>query len=207
MGQVEGKDYWNGGGFDFKMNETAKASRRRAIETFTKVFNWNEIFVGNGLDVGCGSDLLPVDGCKPFEREHGNAELLDEIIPLESLDYLHASQCLEHMGNPADALARWYRCVRKGGHLVISVPDFDLYEKRLFPSRWNPDHRAGFSIWRKSYPNCPLFYHVPTMLKGYNVKLCRLIATNFDFNKPDSVDQTWLECESVEAWVEFVIKK
>lgn len=188
-------------------NETAKATRRRAIETHNGVFNWPEIFKGNGLDVGCGQDILPVNGCKPFEREHGNAELLDEIIPLESLDYLHASQSLEHMSNPADALARWSRCVRKGGHLVISVPDWDLFEKRLWPSRWNPDHKAAFSMWRKAHVNVPIFYHVPTMLKEYNVKLCRLIETNFDYNAPDSVDQTWEEDRGTEAFIEWVIQK
>jgi SAM-dependent methyltransferase len=187
--------------------ETSKAMRRRMIENSLGVFPWLEILKGEGLDVGAGDDPLQIGGCQHFDKDDGDAEKLDELIAHASLDYLHASQCLEHMLDPADALARWFRCVRKGGHLVISVPDFDLFEKRLWPSKWNPDHEAGFSLWRKSYPNCPLFYHVPTMLSGYNVKLLRLVATNFNYNLSDEVDQTWHESDGVEAFIEFVIQK
>ena len=99
------------------MRESSKAIRRRWVEDAQGVFPWRSIFVGNGLDVGAGDDKLPFDDCKAFDKENGNAEKLDEIIPLESLDYLHGSQSLEHMADAADALARWFRCVKK---VVIS---------------------------------------------------------------------------------------
>jgi SAM-dependent methyltransferase len=188
-------------------NETAKATRRRWIEDFKGEFPWLKIFTGNGLDVGCGPDKLPLGDCKPFDKEHGDAEKLDEIIALNSLDYLHASQCLEHMSNPADALARWLRCVRKDGHLIFSVPDFDAYEKRHWPSKFNGDHRAAFSMWRKGFPNVPLFYHVPSMLKDYNVKLCRLVLTHYNWNLSDEIDQTLEETQGTECFIEAVIQK
>ena len=150
-----------------------------------------------GLDVGAGDDKLPFDDCKAFDKENGNAEKLDEIIPLESLDYLHGSGSLGHHGGLTDTLARWFRCVKKGGYLIASVPDFDAYEKRCWPSKFNGDHKWAFSLWRKGALNCKNFIHVPTLLAPFNVKLSRLVLTNFDFQKPDDVDQTREESEGV----------
>ncbi len=36
--------------------------------------------------------------------------------------------------------------VRPGGHLFFIVPDEDLYEQGVFPSRFNGDHKATFTI-------------------------------------------------------------
>lgn len=187
-------------------SETTKAWIRRLEEDETTKNNfWKSIFSGKGIDIGCGMDKLPLEQCQPFDLQHGDANRIDELLPANSFDYVHASQCLEHMNNPADALARWMKIVKPNGHAIITIPDFDLYEKRVWPSRYNSDHKAAFSLERESYPNVPQFYNVPKMLKDYNVVLCRLVTKNYDFNLPDHVDQTrfdWVEC-----FIEFVLKK
>ncbi|MBN8899200.1 MAG: methyltransferase domain-containing protein, partial [Rhodospirillales bacterium] len=65
-----------------------------------------------------------------------------------SFDFLYSSHCLEHLPDPRAALAAWLRVVRSGGHLVIAVPDEDLYEQGRWPSAFNPDHRWTFTLYK-----------------------------------------------------------
>lgn len=187
-------------------NETSKAWKRRLKED-SELQNefWRNIFSGKGIDIGCGGDKLPLEGCDPFDIGQGDANKIDEYFTQDNFDYIHASQCLEHMKVPHDALERWMRIVKPGGYAVITIPDFDLYEKRVWPSKFNWDHKAVFSLWRKGYHNVSPFYHVPTMLKNYNVILCRLVSDNYDWNAPDNIDQT--VHTQAECFIEFVIKK
>ncbi len=58
------------------MNEASKAMRRRLIEDELGIFNWSEIFTGNGIDVGCGPDKIWYDSCRAFDLEHGDANVI-----------------------------------------------------------------------------------------------------------------------------------
>ena len=49
------------------MNEASKAMRRRMLEDKLGIFNWGDIFVGNGIDVGCGPDKIKYDSCIAFD--------------------------------------------------------------------------------------------------------------------------------------------
>jgi 2-polyprenyl-3-methyl-5-hydroxy-6-metoxy-1,4-benzoquinol methylase len=40
-----------------------------------------------------------------------------------SLDFLIANHVIEHLANPLGTLSEWYRCLKDGGHLYMSVPD------------------------------------------------------------------------------------
>lgn len=64
----------------------------------------------------------------------------------EQFDFVYSSHCLEHMRDPRRTLLGWWQLVRPGGHLFFIVPDEDLYEQGVFPSRFNPDHKATFTI-------------------------------------------------------------
>jgi hypothetical protein len=50
------------------------------------------------------------------------------------------------MRDPRKAVLEWWKLVKPGGHLFFIVPDEDLYEQGIFPSRFNPDHKATFTI-------------------------------------------------------------
>ena len=65
-------------------------------------------------------------------------------------DFVHSSHCLEHMVNPVAALGNWIRICRPGGHLVITVPDEDLYEQGVFPSTFNPDHKWTMTMGKEA---------------------------------------------------------
>lgn len=192
------------------MNETSKAMRRRYCEDKTGVFPWWQTFQGEGLDVGAGKDKLMFPGCKGFDVEDGDANVLTNHIPEESLDYIHSSQCLEHMLDPYRALAEWIACLRPGGHAIITVPDWCLYEHMIWPSRFNPDHKSTWSMWLKG-SEAPIHIYVPDYLATFqyctDIKLCRVVDTNYRYDLPENVDQTWVEADGVEAFIEFVLQK
>lgn len=131
------------------MKECSKSIMRRLHEPNFA----NRYFVGTGLDVGGGPDplglyieLFPrMKGVRSFDKEDGDAQALESVED-ESVDFLHSSHCLEHLEDPAAGLANWFRVVKPGGHLVIMVPDEDLYEQGEFPSTWNGDHKWTFTI-------------------------------------------------------------
>ena len=119
------------------MDETTKTRRL-----------WGEletaILQGKGIDIGCGSDPVTPEVCK-FDTQHGDANQITKHVH-EEFDYVFSSHCLEHMRNPGEAILEWWRLVRPGGHLFFIVPDEDLYEQGVFPSRFNRDHKATFTI-------------------------------------------------------------
>lgn len=45
------------------------------------------------------------------------------VIPSQSYDFILASHVLEHTANPLKAITEWLRVLRKGGVLLIIVPD------------------------------------------------------------------------------------
>lgn len=99
---------------------------------------------GDGLDIGCGPDPI-VPGVRAFDVGDGDAnEILHHVSG--SFDFVFSSHCLEHMRDPADALRQWWQLVRPGGLLIVIVPDEDLYEQGYFPSLFNSDHKATFTI-------------------------------------------------------------
>jgi glycosyltransferase involved in cell wall biosynthesis/SAM-dependent methyltransferase len=55
---------------------------------------------------------------------------VDELRDDETFDLLCAFEVLEHISDDRDALDRWVRHVRPGGHVVVSVP--------AEPDRWGP---------------------------------------------------------------------
>lgn len=119
------------------MNETTKTR---------KIWGPLEVSIlrGSGIDIGCGSDPV-MPGVRRFDRADGDANHITRFIH-EQFDFVYSSHCLEHMEDPRAALREWWQLVKPGGHLIFIVPDEDLYEQGVFPSRFNPEHRATFTI-------------------------------------------------------------
>ena len=113
----------------------------------------NRYFVGNGLDIGGGPDplglyieLFPrMKGVKVWDKNDGDAQTLEGVED-EQFNFVHSSHCLEHVDDPTIGLKNWFRALKPGGHLIITVPDEDLYEQGQFPSTWNKDHKFTFTI-------------------------------------------------------------
>lgn len=191
------------------MNETAKATRRRLLESSSGVFDWEKVFRGRGLDIGCGPDILPFRDVEGFDLPR-DANHLSRYYHPGTFDYLHSSQSLEHMRHP-DVIRDWAIVLKTGGYLVVTVPSWELYERMVWPSRFNPDHKSSWSMWQKGSP-APIHILVPEWLKKHEdiyevVFGPRLVDDNYDYNLPSNVDQTYVEADGVEAFIEFVLKK
>ena len=115
----------------------------------------NKYFVGDGLDIGGKPDPLGLyrevfsrmRSVRTWDLEDGDAQHLAGV-PDASYDFVHSSHCLEHLHDPAEGLRHWLRVVKPGGHVIVTVPDEDLYEQGQFPSTFNLDHKWTFTIYK-----------------------------------------------------------
>jgi SAM-dependent methyltransferase len=182
------------------MNETTKARPRRVAEGF-----YDRFLRGKGLDIGCGLDKV-VPEAVGYDIENGDAQQLADIEN-ETFDYVYSSHCLEHMRDPLVALLNWWRVVKPGGHLIVAVPDEDLYEQGIVPSCFNPDHKVTFTIskersWSPVSRNLiDLLRHLPR----HKVISLRIIDTGYDYEKLGSDEDQTLG--TAEAGIEAVIEK
>ena len=133
--------------------ETGKALARRLGDSrFLR-----EWFVGDGIDIGAGNDRLELyleyfplmTSCLSWDKENGNGETV-ETIKNNSMNFVYSSHCLEHITDPYKALQNWIRITKLGGHLILAVPDEDLYEQGVFPSTFNKDHKWTFTVMKKT---------------------------------------------------------
>ena len=100
---------------------------------------------GRVLDIGCGDDRVSANA-EGFDKPQGDANHILRYFQPESFDCVHSSHCLEHMVDPGRCLAEWWSLVKPGGHMIIVVPDEDLYEQGVWPSAFNPDHKHTFRL-------------------------------------------------------------
>src|SRR5258708_1748845 len=123
-----------------------EASKTRAL----RPRDFAEIYLnGRVIDIGCGPDLV-VPHAEPFDLEHGNAEEIAGIREMGAYDAVCSSHCLEHMRNVPKALEQWWALVRERGYLIVVVPEEDLYEQGGWPSLFNRDHKATFTLGRQT---------------------------------------------------------
>ncbi len=192
------------------MKECSKSIQRRLADSnFLRRY-----FVGNGLDIGGKPDplllykeLFPLmSNVKTWDWEDGDAQFLGSVAE-NSFDFVHSSHCLEHLIDPAEGLRNWFRAVRQGGYVVITVPDEDLYEQGEFPSSFNRDHKWTFTIFKaKSWSNCSL--NLLDMFRELGpaaevVKIEQISATyRFDLPRFDQTLTPVAECG-----IEVIIRK
>jgi SAM-dependent methyltransferase len=156
------------------MNETSKTK---------KIWGpWEaSILSGSGIDIGCGSDPVTPD-VQRFDRAEGDASHITEYVH-EQFDFVYSSHCLEHLPDPAEALRKWWQLVRPGGHLIFIVPDEDLYEQGVFPSRFNPEHRATFTI-SKARSWSPVSLNVLDLARALpNAELVSLVLQDHGYDR------------------------
>jgi len=134
------------------MHEASKALTRRLHDSrFVTRY-----FVGNGIDIGCGPDPVSqyaeqfplMQQVKNWDMPDGDAQYLASITD-ESVNFVHSSHCLEHMRDPEIAMQNWLRVLKPGGHMIITIPDEDLYEQGKFPSTLNSDHKWTFTLHKQ----------------------------------------------------------
>jgi SAM-dependent methyltransferase len=174
-------------------------------------------FVGAGLDVGSGHDPLTrnasafrlIHSLAIWDRPQGDAQFL-ATVPDNTFDFLHASQILEHLVDPKVGLFNWIRVVKPGGYLIITVPDEDLYERGSWPSKFNPDHKWSFTIYKKESWNNGRSLNVLDLCLHFGdvveVEKIELIRDFFHENWPPHIDQTAATI-TVESSIEMILRK
>lgn len=192
------------------MKECSKSIQRRLVDSnFIRRY-----FVGDGIDIGGKPDplmlykeLFPmISSVKTWDWEDGDAQFLANVAD-NSFDFIHSSHCLEHLVDPIEGLKNWFRVVREGGYMVITVPDEDLYEQGVFPSSYNRDHKWTFTIFKtNSWSNRSL--NLLNMVRELGaaidvIKIEQLSATyRFDLPRFDQTLTPVAECG-----IELVIRK
>lgn len=203
--------------------ETSKAIPRRLRDP---AFH-QKYFVGTGLDVGAGGDplsryvrLFPLlERVATFDVPGSEAEHVGDATTLAGLpdaifDFVHSSHCLEHIADYEQALVNWLRVTTPGGHVIVLVPDWELYEHETWPSVFNMDHKHCFTMKPPTAPRWLAMYNagelvsVPQLLEkvvtnyGAGVVRCELLEGTY---LPDVItDQT---IGIGECAIEFVLRK
>ena len=135
------------------MKECSKSISRRMHD-----INFiSKYFVGTGVDIGGKPDplllymeLFPsISNIRTWDWEDGDAQKM-ESVQSQFYDFVHSSHCLEHLVDPKEGLFNWFRVLKKGGYLIITVPDEDMYEQGVFPSSFNRDHKWTFTPHKSS---------------------------------------------------------
>jgi SAM-dependent methyltransferase len=121
------------------MHEASKTNLVRTPDFSEKYLS------GRVLDIGAGGDLV-CGWAESFDKKDGDANAIDRYFAPKTFDSVHSSHCLEHMINPASALAGWWSILKPGGFLILVVPDEDLYEQTIWPSAFNSDHKSTFRL-------------------------------------------------------------
>jgi SAM-dependent methyltransferase len=174
----------------------------------------NRYFAGNGIDIGGRPDPLALYrelfprmlSVRTWDWEDGNAQHLAGVGD-ESLDFIHSSHCLEHLEDPHEGLANWFRVLRPGGHMIVTVPDEDLYEQGVFPSTFNRDHKWTFTI-HKPRSWCDRSINVLELLVALGptaqILKVQLLDASYRYSLP-RFDQTLTPVG--ECGIEFVVRK
>jgi SAM-dependent methyltransferase len=102
------------------------------------------LFSGKGIDIGCGNSPMTAN-CVQFDQKDGDANHITEYIK-DKFNWVFSSHVLEHMNDPYQAIQEWFKLVAPEGRLIVTVPDEDLYEQGMFPSKYNKDHKWTFTI-------------------------------------------------------------
>ena len=187
------------------MYEQSKAAKRRMHQPAFLT----RYFVGDGLDIGAGPDgLSRYVGVFPLMRSvrdwdvaDGDAQYL-KGVPDESVDFVHSSHCLEHMRLPLTAAYEWLRVLRPGGHLIVTVPEMEMYERGHWPSAFNPDHKWRFTA-KNTLADAVDVRWLLMQLEGTELERFEVLR---EFFRPDDPsDQTMGPV--AECAIEFVLRK
>ena len=176
------KDEPNGRVLDIPAGEGALAVRIRRL----------------GYDVSC-CDLYPeifkLDG---VEIRSGN---MDSRLPYddESFDHIVCVEGLEHIQNPTNAISEFSRLIKKGGTLIVSVPNIMNIEERFkwlingYTSHFKPISAEVRAEIRRAHPGMEeIALHVNPI--GYSE--VRFLLEKYGFE----IDSLYRDKEKANSW-------
>lgn len=125
--------------------ETQKSHDHRWTNEF-----YHTYFQGVGLDIGYKGSIDTAHPVLPtaigVDTDYPGYDGRTLPFADASQDYVYASHVLEHLTDPNVAIREWFRVLRVGGHMILTVPHMYLYEKKKTqPSRYNADHKRFYN--------------------------------------------------------------
>ncbi len=192
------------------MKECSKSIMRRLSDSnFVRRY-----LVGAGVDIGGKPDPLAmyaeffpgITAVKTWDLEDGDAQYMAGVED-ESLDFVFSSHCLEHIRDPREALENWLRILKPGGHMIVAVPDEDMYEQGVWPSNFNKDHKHTFTVFKTrswSPASINLVELLGALGETADVRKLEVLDQSFRFDAP-RFDQTLTPVG--ECGIEFVVRK
>jgi SAM-dependent methyltransferase len=135
---------------------------------------------GVGLDIGYAGyvegSLAILDTATGIDLGYPGYDGVNLPFTSESQDYVYSSHCLEHILHYKDSLYEWFRVLKIGGCLIITVPHQYLYEKKLnLPSVWNEGHL-------RFYTPSSLLKEIEESLQPNSYRVRLLEDGDFQFN-------------------------
>jgi len=192
------------------MKECSKSiSRRLSNPNFSRFY-----FRGNGIDIGGKPDplslyaeLFPlINSVRVWDIDDGDAQYLTGVNE-GHYDFVHSSHCLEHLVDPKMGLENWFRVIKPGGYLIVTVPDEDLYEQGVFPSSFNKDHKWTFTIYKEESWNDKSI-NILTLLQSLGheaaIEKVELLNSSYRYEMP-RFDQTLTPVG--ECGIEIIVRK
>jgi len=109
------------------------------------------------LDVGCGNGaflnkIRILTGCQVYGVDVSKAAadvakhayglniltgtVLESDFPASCFDVITMWSCLEHVNNPSEVLQKLYTLLKQDGNCVISTPNFDSLNAKIFKDKW-----------------------------------------------------------------------
>jgi len=122
----------------------------------------------NILEIGCGNGMklkiykkygMKTFGLEPYlpkieekEQKLGIIKSTIKNAPYneEMFDYIILKEVLEHIPNQEEVLEKSYKWLKKGGKLILTVPNTDGLWKKVFKKNW-----YGYDIPRHSFLHNP----------------------------------------------------
>lgn len=183
-------------------------------EEVLKVAKFTGRHYGKVLDIGCGTgDRLHVFremgfetyGVEPsdsanYAKEHMKlnvfkGDLFSVHFQDNFFDIITLYHVLEHTHNPTKVCQEIYRILKKGGHLVIQVPNKDCLQFKIFKERW-----AAFDVPRHLY-----YFSIPTLsalLKKIGFKIIKIDPFMNFWHPPTLVLSLFPNLDPQKAWGE-----
>jgi len=192
------------------MKECSKSIARRLRDSSFAT----RYFRGQGVDIGGKPDPLSlycemfplVEAIRTWDLEDGDAQIMAGVAD-NTFDFVHSSHCLEHLHDPVQGLVNWLRVIKPGGHLVITIPDEDLYEQGVFPSEFNRDHKWTFTIYKPtswSSRSINVLDLIKALGPEAEVLKIELLHATYRYSLP-RYDQT--ATPVAECGIEFIVRK
>jgi SAM-dependent methyltransferase len=125
--------------------EVRKTYKRRIEGGFFDRFLSGEHILDIGYKGGNPKALPIVPHALGVDRDYVGYDGIRLPFPDASQDAVHSSHCLEHICDYRSALAEWFRVLKVGGYLVLTVPHRWLYERKPTPtSRFGGNEHLRF---------------------------------------------------------------